>query len=283
MPELPEVQTVVTQLEKKVSNKKIVDFWSGWPKKVMPDVKTFQKGIMGTRIEGSRRIGKHIVIDLDNEYSIMVHLKMTGHFLYKTPTTKNNPLFTEDKVNGYIHHILTFSDASTLEFSDMRKFGWLALIKTEEIEELPIIQALGIDALSPKLNRAMFKTLLEKRKSKAVGPVLLEQNLIAGIGNIYRSEALYLAGILPTRVIGKLDSLEYKLLLQSVKKVLREAVKLQGTTDGDFRDLDGKPGSFKRALNVYRRTGEPCKKCGTIIKRAKMAQRSVFYCTTCQH
>jgi formamidopyrimidine-DNA glycosylase len=283
MPELPEVQTVVTQLSQKVTGKKIALFWSGWPKKVMPSVKEFEQGILGASIMGTKRYGKHIVIELDNEYAIVVHLKMTGHFLYKTPNTKNDPIFTEDKVNGYIHHIFTFSDKTTLEFSDMRKFGWLALIKKDEVEGLPTIQGLGIDALSARLTEETFRTILSTRKTKAVGPVLLEQNLIAGIGNIYRSEALFLAGILPTRKINKITKEESKRLLQSVKRVLREAVRLQGTTDGDFRDLDGQPGKFKKALFVYRRTNEPCKKCGTIIKRAKMAQRSVFFCTTCQH
>ncbi|MCW1888068.1 MAG: bifunctional DNA-formamidopyrimidine glycosylase/DNA-(apurinic or apyrimidinic site) lyase [Candidatus Moranbacteria bacterium] len=282
MPELPEVQTVVTQLGQKVVGKKIVDFWSGWPKKVMPGMREFREGVCGASIISAKRYGKHIVMELDNDFAIVVHLKMTGHFLYKTPKTKNDPIFTEDRVNGYIHHIFTFSDKTTLEFSDMRKFGWLALIKKGAVEELPAIQALGIDALSPRLTEDMFRTLLSARKTKVVGPVLLEQNLIAGIGNIYRSEALFLAGILPTRKILKITQVEFKELLRAVKKVLREAVRLQGTTDGDFRDLDGQPGRFKKALYVYRRTDEPCKKCGTIIKRAKMAQRSVFFCPTCQ-
>lgn len=283
MPELPEVQTVVTQLSQKVVDKKIALFWSDWPKKVMPSVREFEKGIVGTKIESVRRIGKHIVMNLDSEYAIVVHLKMTGHFLYKTPKTKNDPIFTKDRVNGYIHHIFTFSDKTTLEFSDMRKFGWLALIKKDEVESLPAIQALGVDALSPRLTEEVFRTILGTRKTKAIGPVLLEQNLIAGIGNIYRSEALYLAGILPTRKILKLKVGEHRALLLAIKKVLREAVRLRGTTDGDFRDLEGRPGKFKKALYVYRRTDEPCKKCGTIILRDKMMQRSVFFCTTCQH
>jgi formamidopyrimidine-DNA glycosylase len=283
MPELPEVQTVVTQLNKKVVGKKIASFWSGWPKKVLPGAKEFSTGIVGAKIVEVTRIGKHIIMELDNDSSIVVHLKMTGHFLYKTPKTKNDPLFTKDRVNGYIHHIFTFTDKTTLEFSDMRKFGWLALVVSNEVGDLPFIKTLGIDALSPKFNQDMFHSILEKRKSKLIGPVLLEQNLIAGIGNIYRSEALYLAGVLPTRRISHLEASEEVLLLKAIKKVLREAVRLQGTTDGDFRDLDGKPGNFKRSLFVYRRDGEACKKCGTIIKRAKMAQRSVFYCPSCQH
>ena len=283
MPELPEVQTVVTQLGQTVVGKKIADFWSGWPKKVMPSCKDFRQGILDASIVSTHRHGKHIEMVLDNGYSIVAHLKMTGHFLYKTPQTKNNPTFTEDKVNSYIHHIITFTDKTTLEFSDMRKFGWLALVSTSKVQALAGIASLGVDALSPQFNTKSFVSLLATRKHKKIGPLLLEQERIAGIGNIYRSEALFLASILPTRRVEDITPEELSRLVVAIKKVLREAVKLQGTTDGDFRDLLGQPGKFKRALNVYRRTGEPCKKCGTIILRDKMLQRSIFYCTTCQH
>ncbi len=283
MPELPEVQTVVTQLAETVVGKKIIDFWSGWPKKVLPSRKYFREGILGATITATHRHGKHIEMVLDNGYSIVVHLKMTGHFLYKTPKTRELPIFTEDKVNGYIHHVFTFANKATLEFSDMRKFGWLRLMPTEEVPKLKSVASLGIDALSLDFNRKVFAQILAKKGKKKIGPVLLEQDYIAGIGNIYRSEALFLAGILPTRTVESLSSEEQGRLLGAIKKVLREAVRLQGTTDGDFRNIFGEPGKFKRALFVYRRDGEACKKCGTIIARGKMMQRSVFFCTTCQN
>lgn len=121
-----------------------------------------------------------------------------------------------------------------------------------------------------------------RRKHRTVGEVLLEQNLIAGIGNIYRSEGLFLAGILPTRIIETLQPSEWKKLLPAMKKVLRHAVRLRGTSDGDFRDTDGLQGRFKRVLYVYGRTGQPCKKCATMIERKKIGSRSVFYCPSCQ-
>ena len=281
MPELPEVQTVVNQLNEKVTGKTIERFWSDWEKKVLTPLPAFKKRTKGASILGVRRYGKHIVIDLDNGHAIIAHLKMTGHFLYKTAENREDSSF-QDPVNGYIHHILTFTDGSTLEFSDMRKFGWLRLAESGEVETLSSILSLGIDALSPKLTGNLLKGLLLARGSRPIGPVLLEQNLIAGIGNIYRSEALFLAGILPDRKISDIKAKEWPRLLPAIKTVLRRAVKLHGTTDGDFRDLDGNPGRFQRTLYVYRRTGEPCKRCGTIIERKKMAQRSVFFCPCCQ-
>lgn len=282
MPELPEVQTVVSQLGEKVVRRTIASFWSDWKKSVHPTYAVFVKRVKGATILGTRRFGKHIVIDLDNDSSIVIHLKMTGHLLVKSVQNRESAVFIEDPMNGYIHHILTFSDDATVEFSDMRKFGWLRIMKTADVEKWKSIAALGIDALSPELNQKMFDALLEKKKTAVVSVALLEQNLIAGIGNIYRSEALFLAGILPTRRISTLSETEKKGLLLAIKAVLRKAVKLRGTSDGDFRDTGGLPGRFERTLYVYNREHEPCKKCDTMIERKKIGQRSVFYCPCCQ-
>src|SRR3989338_5563636 len=238
MPELPEVQTVVTQLERKIVGKTIKSFWSDWKKRIFPSFAVFAKKVRGAAILGTRRFGKHIVIDLDNGYSIAAHLKMTGHFLVKDKKNRFSKAFIEDAKNGYIHHIFTLTDGMTLEFSDMRKFGWLRVMKTGEVETLESIAALGIDALSPKLTQEHFQGLLSEKEKRPIGVVLLEQGLIAGVGNIYRSEALFLAGVLPTRCIETLTKNEWLKILPAIKKVLCTAVRLRGTSDGDFRDTE---------------------------------------------
>lgn len=282
MPELPEVQTVVTQLGQKIVGKKIAGVWSDWKKKTFPSYAVFAKQAKDASVLGVRRFGKHIVIDLDNEHSIVAHFKMTGHFLIKDEKNRGSKAFTEDLINGYIHHIISFTDGATLEFSDMRKFGWLRIAKTDAVEKLPSIASLGIDALSPLLTAKRFRELLAEKKRRSIGAMLLEQDIVAGIGNIYRSEALFLADVLPTRAIGTLSQAEWGKILPAIKKVLRTAVRLRGTSDGDFRDTDGLQGGFQRTLFVYGRTGEPCKKCGTMILREKIGQRSIFYCPRCQ-
>ncbi len=282
MPELPEVQTVASQINIYLKGKIIADFKTAWPKKILTPLAAFKRGVIGAKILGSQRIGKHIIIELNNDYSLVVHLKMTGHFLYKTAKTRFSDAFTQDPRNGFIHHIFTFTDGSTLEFSDMRKFGWLKLIPTKEVPDLQSIKDLGIDALSPTLTAKLLQHIYHKRAHRTIGETLLEQNLVAGLGNIYRSEALFLAGILPTRRVLSLDKEDWKKLLLGIKKVLRSAVKLQGTSDGDFRDLFGMPGRFQRTLDVYQRHNMPCKKCGTIIIRKKLGSRSIFFCTLCQ-
>jgi formamidopyrimidine-DNA glycosylase len=333
MPELPEVQTVVSQLAAKVVGLVVVGFRSEWAKAVRPSVEVFRKSVVGAKIIGVRRFGKHIVIDLESAFhpsftkegqgvvelsnqntipphppagglpsqrgggiqnSIVIHLKMTGHLLVKTPVNERDEHFANDPYNGYIRHVIELSDGPArnasrsdaggmrIEFSDLRKFGRLEVVPTVEVERLKSIRELGVDALSEVFTVNRFREILEKKPKAKIGTVLLEQNLIAGIGNIYRSEALFRAGVVPMRLVGSLGDRETKLLHRSIIEVLHEAVELRGMSDGDFRDTDGKMGAFQENAFVYAREGLPCKKCGTIIIRAKLGQRSVFYCPGCQ-
>lgn len=281
MPELPEVQTIVSQLEAKIVGKTIKSVWSDWAKAVRPSLATFVKKVVGAKISGVRRIGKHIVIDLSHDHSIVIHLKMTGHLLVKTKKNRESDAF-KDPYNQFIHHRITCADKTTLEFSDMRKFGWMEVMKTREVEKLSSIAALGVDALSPRFTSKTFDEILEKRGKMKIGVLLLNQSLIAGIGNIYRSEALFVAGVLPQRLVAGLSPEERRRVFKAIGFVLRRAIRFRGTSDGDFRDTDGLPGGFKRRLGVYGQEGKPCPKCGTIVERLKLGQRSVFFCPVCQ-
>jgi formamidopyrimidine-DNA glycosylase len=282
MPELPEVQTIVMQLGKKVVGRTITGFSSEWKKNVLPSYVAFVRRTKGALVTGTRRFGKHIVIDLDNGYSIVIHLKMTGHLLWKTEENRLSDPFVKDPYNGHIRHVIVFDHGTTLEFSDMRKFGWLHAMRTEEVEKLPSINGLGIDALSPTLTAKRFRDLIGARTNRTIGETLLEQDLVAGIGNIYRSEALFLAGVRPDRIIKSISDEEWKKIFPSIRHVLRVAVRLGGLAGGDFRDTDGLDGRFSDEAFVYGRAGQSCRKCGTMIERKKIGQRSVFYCSCCQ-
>lgn len=308
MPELPEVQTIIDDLNDKIKGDTIADFWSDWPKAIKgKSLEVFNKEIKGRKILGARRIGKNIFIDLTGRKTLYIHLKMTGHLLVKTranfqfpisnlQTISNNQIsktqkqdYFSEKVNQYIHHVwkLTTDNKQhtikTLEFSDVRKFAKIVLDDTQKINGLPEIQRLGVDAMSEKFTLAKFQEILNRRKNKSIGLVLMEQGLIAGIGNIYRSEILYEAGILPTRKIYSLSAEEVGNIFKNIKKVLKKAIKYRGTSDSDYRDTSGAPGGFQKVMRVYRQTGNKCKKCDTIIKRMVLGQRSVFYCPKCQH
>jgi formamidopyrimidine-DNA glycosylase len=297
MPELPEVQTIISDLNKKIKGDTVTGFWSDWSKAIKgKSLEKFKKEIKGRKILEARRIGKNIFIDLSGNKTLHIHLKMTGHLLVKQAMTKKqetkNKNYFADRVNQYIHHkwflksvncrLLTMKCQKTLEFSDVRKFAKIVLDDTEKINNLPEVEKLGIDAMNKNFTLKKFKEILSRRKNKSVGLVLMEQELIAGIGNIYRSEILYEAGVLPTRIVKKLKDSEIEKIYKATIKVLKKAVKLRGTSDSDYRDTAGAPGNFQKVMRVYRQTGKICPKCDTIVRRSALGQRSVFFCPGCQ-
>ena len=298
MPELPEVQTIISDLNQKIKGDTIVDFWSDWGKAIKNEsVAYFTRNIKGRKILKARRVGKNIFLDLSGGKTLYIHLKMTGHLLIKlkkevrplsTKTTKRGQTsdglrgYFSDKVNQYIHHIFYLKSGRTLEFSDLRKFGKIILDDTEKINNLKEIKSLGIDAMDLKFTFDEFNKILNKKPKAKIGIILMDQNLIAGIGNIYRSEILFDAGINPLKIIEKINSSERKKVYNSIKKILKKAIKYRGTSDSDYRDTAGEPGNYQKIILVYRRDKQKCKKCGIIIQRLKLGQRSVFFCPKCQ-
>ncbi|EKE10824.1 MAG: hypothetical protein ACD_15C00195G0015 [uncultured bacterium] len=286
MPELPEVQTVVNDLNKKIKGDVVTGFSTVFEKAIKgSSLAEFKKKIIGRKILGARRMGKNIFIDLSEGKTLYLHLKMTGHLLVKPKTIEKEDYFS-DRVNQYIRHSWALQDKKgrikNLEFSDMRKFGKIILTDTEKIDQLPEISGLGIDAMDEKFDLKKFQEILARRKNTPIGLILMDQALIAGIGNIYRSEILFEAGVSPERKVSFLNEEEIKKIFSWIKKTLTKAIKLRGTSDSDYRDTSGAPGGFQKVLKVYRRAGKKCKKCATMITRMKMGQRSVFSCSGCQ-
>ena len=285
MPELPEVQTIVNDLNKKIKGDIITGFWSDWKKSIKMPVEKFERKIKGKKILSASRIGKNIFINLAAEKTIYIHLKMTGHLLVKSNVksqmSKVRKDYFDEKVNQYIHHIFYLKSGRTLEFSDLRKFGKIILVDTDKIQELKEIGSLGVDAMGKEFTLEKLNEILDNRKTK-IKLLLMDQGKIAGIGNIYVSEILFEAGILPSRPANALKKEEKIRLHSAIKKVLKKAIKLRGTSDSDYRDTAGAPGKFQEVLKVYRRAGKKCPRCGTIIQREKMGQRGTFFCPVCQ-
>jgi len=292
MPELPEVQTVVDDLNKKIKGETITDFRSEWPKAIKgKSLDAFKKEIKGRKIVGARRIGKNIFIDLSGGKTLYIHLKMTGHLLIKNPklirqladqNPKDGSDYFKDRVNQYIRHIFYLGKDKTMEFSDMRKFGKIVLDDTEKINELKEVKKLGVDAMSAEFTFKKFNEILDSKPKAVIGILLMDQEIISGIGNIYRSEVLYDAGISPKRKAYDLSLDERKKLHSSIKKILKLAIKLRGTSDSDYRDTSGAPGGFQKVMKVYKQQGKKCTKCEGTVERGKMGQRSVFFCPACQ-
>ncbi|MDD3607754.1 MAG: bifunctional DNA-formamidopyrimidine glycosylase/DNA-(apurinic or apyrimidinic site) lyase [Candidatus Moranbacteria bacterium] len=290
MPELPEVQTVVNDLNKKIKGYEIIDFQTEWAKSIKMPLPEFKKRLVGHRIKKIVRRGKNLLFQLDNGLIMLVHLKMTGHLLVKGDKLKNKKTkdkFFNEKVNQHIRHIWFLRrgrDKRTLEFSDLRKFAKIILLDKESYKTEKSLNNLGMEPLSRDFTEEKLKEILDKKKKTAIKIVLMDQRLIAGIGNIYANEILFGSGIDPRRRAGEIKQKEVVKLYRQIKTILKKAIEMRGTSDSDYRDTDGAPGGFQKILKVYNREGMKCKRkgCRGYIKRIKLGQRSAFYCEECQ-
>src|SRR3989339_105930 len=287
MPELPEVQTTVNGLNKKVLSRAFVDVWSDWEKivKKPKDFKLFKKEIKNKKIKKIWRRAKNVIFDLSENYSLLVHMKMTGHFLVgkwkaeseKWVPVKEGPL--NDPYNRFLHLIFFLDNGLMLALSDARKFAKVELWKTEDLKKE--FKKIGPEPLDKKFNLNKFKEVLKDKHGK-IKQIIMDQGVIAGVGNIYASEALWHAKIHPGKSVAKLSEKELESLYKAIKKVLELGVKLGGESFSDYRKPDGTKGDFDTERKAYKRENQKCRKCGTKIKRIKVAQRSAFFCPHCQ-
>jgi formamidopyrimidine-DNA glycosylase len=278
MPELPEVETAIRVLNKKVLNKTFIDVWSDW-------YKISKKELVGKKILKVWRRAKNIIFELSDNYSLLVHQKMTGHLLVGKWKQENKKWIPEkpgplnDPYNRFIHLIFFLDNKEMLALSDARKFAKVELWKTGELKKE--FEKLGPEPLEESFTFEKFENILQNKKSK-VKQVIMDQSVISGVGNIYASEALWKAKIHPKKSVAKLSEKELKSLYQAIKKVLEVSIKLGGESFSDYRKPDGTKGDFDTERKVYKREGEPCKRCKTKIKRIKFGGRSSFYCPYCQ-
>lgn len=284
MPELPEVETTIRYLKKRILNRKIEDVWSDAPKQLLKnrsDFNSFQKEAIGRKILGVRRLGKNILIDLSGEKVLLIHQKMTGHLLVgkwkseKGRLTATSGGALNDKVNGYIHLIFTLSEGIMLALSDVRKFAKAVIFNDWQEKSMKDITTLGPDPL--KINFENFKKRFTKKSGK-IKQVLTDQSVFAGIGNIYSDEILWEAGIHPLRKADDLSQNESKALYSATRGMLKKGIKYEGASMSDYRKPDGMPGGYASHRKVYRKTGEKCARDGAFIKRMKIGGRSAHYC-----
>jgi len=273
MPELPEVETTVKGLQK-VLNRIFVYVWTDSPKLIKkPGFNQFEKEIKNKKIKRIWRRGKNIIFELSDGYSLLVHQKLTGHFLYDK--------WKKDKVNDYIHLKFFLDNGKVLALSDLRKFAKVELWKTEELLNSGEFRKLGPEPLDRSFTFEKFKNLLINKKAK-IKQILMDQNIIAGIGNIYSDEILWRAKVHPFESGAELSEKELRDIYKYIKPVLNQAIKLKGTSVSDYRDIKGEEGRFKKLIKVYQKENEKCSRCGTKIKRKKMGGRSAHFCPFCQ-
>jgi len=274
MPELPEVQTIVTGLNEILKGKTITntyiydDMVIGYPDKKQFIEKSKDKKIMSI----SRR-GKYIIVNFDNnQYRLVIHLRMSGKLLYKE---------RQEGREKHTHVVFEFNDNTDLRFNNVRKFGRLYFIEDDKFENAGNIDNLGLEPLSDKFSLRLLKEMLDKRKGM-IKPLLMNQEFIAGIGNIYADEALFLAKIRPDRKANNLNEKEINALYKQLRKILRKGIKMGGTSISDYVNALGETGKFQKELNVYQREGQKCKICGEEIQKKKISGRSTRFCPNCQ-
>ncbi len=282
MPELPEVETTKKGLQKTILGLTIKDVWTDLSTKDKRKKGTiadpnyfpiFKKGVLNKKIISVERRAKNILINLSGGKTILVHLKMTGYLFYG----KNSKI-------KFAHVIFTLSNKNYLVLSDIRKFGKVALLDTKIAHDSKHLNNVGPEPLDKKFTLEKFKESLNKRKNGRIKAVLMDQSILAGIGNIYSDEILWRAGVNPERKVSKINESEMKLIFKAIKETLKKGIDFGGDSMSDYKNIYGLPGKFQLHHEAYRRTGEKCRKkgCKGIIKRIILNSRSAHFCPTHQ-
>ena len=281
MPELPEVETVRRGLEGFCLRKKIRRVEVLCEKSFIGPA----EAVIGAEIIGFRRRGKALLTDLSNGVTMMVHLRMTGQLIYRGGDAEfaaGHPSdnFVSELPNKQTRVVFEFSDG-VLYFNDQRKFGFVKLIPTEEVERDAFIASLGPEPWEMKASELYER--LQRRKNSPVKAVILDQKVIAGIGNIYADEALFYAGVYPGRLAGSLSLEEVTLLLEGACKVMTASIESGGSTMATYVRADGTRGNYlEKFAQVFRRDGQECPRCGAEILKTRVAGRGTHFCPACQ-
>lgn len=274
MPELPEVETYVRELEPQLRNRCISGALVTWPRTIaMPSASQFEREIIGACFERFGRRGKYMLFGLHDGRTFIVHLRMTGKLKLVEPNT------LPDK---HVHVQLQLDDDRLLHFQDMRKFGRMWL--TDNV--LNVVGKLGPEPLGSDFTAQYLAEAISNRKA-SIKSLILDQTIIAGIGNIYADESLHMAGLHPARAGSSLSHEEVARLHDAIVALLSHAVELQGSTLGtsllqNYSRPGGQTGSFQEEFHVFRRTGQPCPTCGCTVERIVIGQRGTHFCPNCQ-
>lgn len=287
MPELPEVETVRIGLSKLLPKKKIKAVSHDWPKSFPNAAHDVDQFLVGATITDVRRRAKVLMIDLDTDYTLIIHLKMTGQMVFvgKERFGAGHP--SDSLINELpdksTRVTFEFTDGSHLFFNDQRKFGWVRLLPTVEVPNIDFFQKVGPEPLGADFTWQVFRDRLQRRKNSNIKAVLLDQTVVAGVGNIYADESLWGAKIHPTTLVRDLSDAKIKLLFQELQFVLNLAIEKGGSSNHTYVNAEGKKGSYMEFARVFRREKLPCPRCGTFIEKSRVAGRGTHVCPYCQN
>lgn len=284
MPELPEVETIRRGLEKLILYKKIIRMEVKEAKSVILGGKKLENTIYNFRIIGLKRFGKVLVIDLDSGWSLMVHLRMTGQLIFEGEERFAGGHPTEDFVRQMPsrHTRVIFElENGRLYFNDQRKFGFIKVLLTDLVEKEGFIRKLGKEPWVMSGEELYEK--LQRHQKTTIKAVILDQTVMAGLGNIYADEALFWAGVLPTRRVGTITKFEVERILEGARRVMDVSIASGGSTMATYVQADGSRGDYlEKFAKVFRREGQLCLRCGGEIKKIKVSGRGTYICLGCQ-
>lgn len=287
MPELPEVETVRCGLERLIIGRIVTAVKClESPKSFPNDPQEVERYLVGSSIIAVRRRAKVLLIDLSTNYTLVTHLKMTGQIVYRGKQVfgaghPNDSLIGElpDRSTRIEY---TFDDGSHLYFNDQRKFGWMKLFPTPEVPNIDFMKKVGPEPLEPSLTGDEFAARVRRRNNTTIKAAILDQTVVAGVGNIYADESLWGAKLHPATRVRDVSDDELRHLLEEIRTVMNIAIEKGGSTDKNYVNAEGKRGSYIDFARVFRREGLACPRCGAIIEKTRVAGRGTHICPVCQ-
>jgi len=287
MPELPEVETVRRGLVELIVGRTVAAVEHDTPKGFPNASADVQQFLIGAKITDVRRRAKVLLVELSTGYTLVIHLKMTGQLVFRSEAAvfgagHPNESLVGDLPDRSTRVTFTFTDGSHLYFNDQRKFGWVRLIPTAEVPEIDFMKKVGPEPLEADFTAEQFAARFKRRARTSIKAALLDQTVIAGVGNIYADESLWGAKIHPQRLVVSVTNKEFMRLFTELRSVMNTAIEKGGSTDKNYVNAEGKRGSYLTFARVFRREGKPCPRCGTTIIKFKAAGRGTHICPHCQ-
>lgn len=286
---MPEVETIRIGLSALLPGRRIAGVTHDWPKGFPSAEADVRRFLVGAAVTDVRRRAKVLIIDLDSKYSLVIHLKMTGQLVFRSAAANFGAGHPTDSLVGELPDrstrvIFTFQDGSKLFFNDQRKFGWVRLLPTLEVEELDFFKKVGPEPLAETFTADDFIARLMRRQNSGIKAALLDQTVVAGVGNIYADESLWAAKIHPLTRTKDVPPAKLKTLYTELRRILRLSIEKGGSTDRNYVNHEGKRGSYLSFAQVFRREGQPCPRHpDTTIIKIRAAGRGTHICPKCQH
>ena len=288
MPELPEVETIKRGLNKVIVGKKITACEIDWDKSFPYSKKNIAKNLSLQKVVGVERRAKVLIINLANQFSLLFHLKMTGQIIFVNKKTRvagghPNDSFVTSLPDKSTRVSFAFSDGSKLFFNDQRKFGWIKLLPTNEISKEKFIRVLGPEPLTDNWSWQDLKNAAMRHAKSKIKTVILDQSVVAGVGNIYAVESLFQAKIHPLRLVGSLSDVEFKKLWRAIRETMSQSITVGGSSLKNYVKADGSRGDYLDLFaKIYNKAGIKCSRCGNEIVKIKVAGRGTYICSKCQ-